>query len=72
MKALHGLNVAGQCVNTAYVAFSSPYMTSGIRRFGDYTLDLKRPAKDWLRDRELTKAAMGARRAERQTEARPT
>jgi len=63
MRVLHDLEASGQTFSGEDVAFLSPYMTSGIKRFGDYKLDLKKPAEDWLQDRELRKAAKEARSA---------
>lgn len=43
MKVLQDLYQKGEPVQVGDLAYLSPYMTSGIKRFGNYHLDLKRP-----------------------------
>src|SRR3546814_14611646 len=43
MRALQKLADDGVAVSGHDVAFFSPYLTGGVKRFGDYRLDLKRP-----------------------------
>src|SRR3546814_4192598 len=51
----------GVAVSGHDVAFFSPYLTGGVKRFGDYRLDLKRPPEPWIRDRLFKDAAKAAR-----------
>src|SRR3546814_6073607 len=61
MRALQKLADDGVAVSGHDVAFFSPYLTGGVKRFGDYRLDLKRPPEPWIRDRLFKDAAKAAR-----------
>lgn len=61
MRALQKLADEGVAVSGHDVAFFSPYLTGGVKRFGDYRLDLKRPPEPWIRDRLFKDAAKAAR-----------
>ncbi|WP_233171851.1 Tn3 family transposase [Dyella sp. ASV21] len=61
MRAMQKLNDDGLEISGVDVSCLSPYVTSGIKRFGDYRLDLKRPPEPWIRDRTLRAAVKAAR-----------
>src|SRR3546814_2653451 len=61
MRARQKLADDGVAVSGHDVAFFSPYLTGGVKRFGDYRLDLKRPPEPWIRDRLFKDAAKAAR-----------
>src|SRR3546814_19266900 len=61
MRALQKLADDGVSVSVHDVAFFSPYLTGGVKRFGDYRLDRKRPPEPWIRDRLFKDAAKAAR-----------
>lgn len=48
MKVIQDLYAHGEPVDVGDVAYLSPYMTSAIKRFGNYHLDLKRPPEAWV------------------------
>ncbi|MDK2657543.1 hypothetical protein [Cupriavidus consociatus] len=50
-------------MSAADVAFMSPYGTTGVKRFGNYHLDLKRPPEAWLKE-SLFRQAMKRARAD--------
>lgn len=43
------------------VGYLSPYPTSGVKRFGDYHLDLKRKPEPWISEAAFREAAKAAR-----------
>ncbi|KAF7964232.1 hypothetical protein AWV80_40530 [Cupriavidus sp. UYMU48A] len=57
MWIMQELHVAGKPVSAADVAFMSPYGTTGVKRFGNYHLDLKRPPEPWLKESLFCQAA---------------
>jgi TnpA family transposase len=61
MRTLQKLHEEGHEVSGHDVGFLSPYLTSSIKRFGDYRLDLKREPEPWIRDRLFRAAAKAAR-----------
>lgn len=61
MRALQKLDGQGMAISGLDVGCLSPYITSGVKRFGDYRLDLKRPPEPWIRDRAFKAAAKAAR-----------
>lgn len=63
MKVLQDLYQKGEPVQVADLAYLSPYMTSGIKRFGNYHLDLKRPPEAWVKEALFREAARQARQA---------
>ncbi len=50
MQALRAMVKEGMQVNVADIEFLSPYLTSNIKRFGDYKLQLDRMPEPWIRD----------------------
>lgn len=63
MRVLQEMYADGEPVSAADVEFLSPYMTSGIKRFGNYHLDLKRPPEPWVKESQFREAAKRARAA---------
>ena len=63
MKVLEELVTSGEPVSPADAAFLSPYMTSAIKRFGDYHLDMKRPPEPWVKESQFRDAVREARAA---------
>lgn len=61
MRALQKLDAQGMEISGLDVGCMSPYFTAGLKRFGDYRLDLKRPPEPWIRDRIFKDAAKAAR-----------
>jgi len=72
MRALQKLHNGGTAVSGADVSFLSPYGTAGLKRFGDYHLDLKRPMEPWIRDDVFKAAAKAARAAAERPAPTPT
>jgi len=52
-RILTQLKAEGQHVHAEDLNFLSPYLTSCIKRFGDYTLNLSKPPEPWLDDQSL-------------------
>ena len=50
MQALRAMVKEGIKVDVADIGFLSPYLTSNIKRFGDYKLNLERVPEAWIRD----------------------
>lgn len=63
MKVVQDLYYKGEKVDVADLAYLSPYMTSAIKRFGNYHLDLKRPPEPWVKEAMFRDAAKQSRRA---------
>jgi TnpA family transposase len=63
MKVLQDLYHKGEPVQVSDLSYLSPYMTSGIKRFGNYHLDLKRPPEPWVKEALFRDAAKQARHA---------
>ncbi|KAF1007402.1 MAG: hypothetical protein GAK28_01744 [Luteibacter sp.] len=61
MHALQKLDGQGMAISGRDVSCLSPYLTGGIKRFGDYRLDLKRAPEPWIRERTFKAAAKAAR-----------
>jgi TnpA family transposase len=61
MHAIQKLDSEGMAISALGVGCLSPYGTNGLKRFGDYRLDLKRPPEPWIRDRAFKAAAKAAR-----------
>lgn len=68
MKVLQDLYHKGEPVQVGDLAYLSPYMTSGIKRFGNYHLDLKRPPEPWVKEALFRDAARQVRQAQRATD----
>lgn len=62
MHILQTLQEEGHSISLDDVAHLSPYPTSGLKRFGDYHLDLKRPPERWIREALFREAASAARK----------
>lgn len=60
MHILQNLDDEGYPVSVQDVGYLSPYPTSGVKRFGDYFLDLKRPQEPWIRQARYRNAAKAA------------
>jgi len=63
MRVLQELYAAGEPISVADVEYLSPYMTYGVKRFGNYHLDLKRPPEPWVKESQFRDAAKRARAA---------
>ncbi|WP_143010781.1 Tn3 family transposase, partial [Cupriavidus necator] len=50
MQALRAMVKEGIKIDVADIGFLSPYLTSNIKRFGDYKLNLERVPEAWIRD----------------------
>ena len=61
MRVLQGLQDEGEEGDIADVQYLSPYMTSCIKRFGNYHLDLKRAREPWLKEAIFQEAAQRAK-----------
>ncbi|MFK0380326.1 Tn3 family transposase [Pandoraea sp. NPDC090278] len=61
MRILQELHDAGEPVSDVDVSFMSPYGTGGVKRFGNYHLDLKRPPEPWVKESLFRKALKLAR-----------
>ncbi|MDT4802788.1 Tn3 family transposase ISPa42 [compost metagenome] len=61
MRIMQDLHAAGEPVSAADAAFMSPYGTTGVKRFGNYHLDLKRPPEPWLKESLFRQALKRAR-----------
>jgi hypothetical protein len=62
MRVLQQLVAEGYDIDLSDVGYLSPYMTTALKRFGDYFLNLKRAPEEWIRDTLFRKAASQARR----------
>ncbi len=63
MRVLQELYAAGEPISVTDVEYLSPYMTYGVKRFGNYHLDLKRPPEPWVKESQFREAAKRARAA---------
>lgn len=63
MKVVQDLYYKGEQVDVGDLAYLSPYMTSTIKRFGNYHLDLKRPPEPWVKETMFREAAKQSRQA---------
>jgi hypothetical protein len=54
---------AGEITSAVDVEYLSPYGTHGVKRFGNYHLDLKRPPEPWLKESQFRQAAKLAKAA---------
>ena len=63
MRVLQGLQDEGEEGDVSDVQYLSPYMTSCIKRFGNYHLDLKRAREPWLKEAIFQEAAQRAKLA---------
>lgn len=70
MHAMQQLSDEGTSVSGQDVAHLAPYGTSGVKRFGDYHLDLKRAPEAWIRETVFRSAAKAVRALESDQEQR--
>lgn len=63
MRIMQDVYAAGEAVSAADVEFMSPYGTFGVKRFGNYHLDMKRPPESWLKESQFKQAAKLAKAA---------
>ncbi|WP_034301970.1 Tn3 family transposase [Herbaspirillum sp. RV1423] len=63
MKIMQDMYAAGEPISVADAEFMSPYGTHGVKRFGNYHLDLKRPPEPWLKESQFREAAKRAKAA---------
>lgn len=63
MRVLQGLQDEGDEGDFGDVQYLSPYMTTCIKRFGNYHLDLKRAREPWLKEAVFQEAAQRAKLA---------
>lgn len=63
MKVVQDLYYKGDQVDVGDLAYLSPYMTSAIKRFGNYHLDLKKPPEPWVKEAMFRDAAKQSRQA---------
>jgi hypothetical protein len=61
MRILQELYAAGEPISVADVEYLSPYMTYGVKRFGNYHLDLMRPPEPWVKESQFREAAEHSR-----------
>ncbi|SPC06684.1 Tn3 family transposase [Cupriavidus oxalaticus] len=62
MQALRAMVKEGIQVDVADIGFLSPYLTSNIKRFGDYKLNLERVPEAWIRDSLFASPAHSVRK----------
>lgn len=63
MRIIQDMFAAGEIESAADVEYLSPYGTYGVKRFGNYHLDLKRPPEPWLKELQFRQAAKQAKAA---------
>lgn len=63
MKILQELYASREPVSAADAEYLSPYGTHGVKRFGNYHLDLKRPPEAWVKESQFREAAKRAKAA---------
>lgn len=61
MRIMQDLHAEGEPVSATDAAFMSPYGTTGVKRFGNYHLDLKRPPEAWVKESLFRQAIKRAR-----------
>lgn len=57
MRILHKLAREGWQFTDEDVSFLSPYLTSNVKRFGEFNLKLNRPPEPWIKDSVFQQAA---------------
>lgn len=63
MRIIQEMFAAGEITSAVDVEYLSPYGTHGVKRFGNYHLDLKRPPEPWLKESQFRQAAKLAKAA---------
>jgi TnpA family transposase len=61
MRIMQELHAEGDLVSASDAAYMSPYGTTGVKRFGNYHLDLKRQPEPWLKEALFRQAVKRAR-----------
>lgn len=61
MRVMSTLARSGWNVTEEDVSFLSPYLTSNVKRFGEYNLKLNRPPENWINDAAFQRAAKSVR-----------
>ncbi len=67
MRIMQEMYADGEPISAADAEFMSPYGTFGVKRFGNYHLDLKRPPEPWLKESQFREAAKRAKAAAAET-----
>lgn len=62
MQALRAMEKDGIKVDVDDISFLSPYLTSNIKRFGDYKLNLERTPEAWIHDSIFAAPAFSVRK----------
>jgi TnpA family transposase len=62
MRIMQDLHAEGEPFSAADAAFMSPYGTTGVKRFGNYHLDLKKAPEPWLKESLFRQAIKRARK----------
>ena len=57
MRILQKLAREGWQFSDEDVSFLSPYLTSNVKRFGEFNLKLNRPPEPWIKDSVFQQAA---------------
>lgn len=61
MRIIQELYAEGEKIAVEDATYMSPYGTTGVKRFGNYFLDMKRPPEAWLKEALFKQAAKRAR-----------
>ena len=61
MRIIQELYAEGEQIAVEDATYMSPYGTTGVKRFGNYFLDMKRPPEAWLKEALFKQAAKRAR-----------
>lgn len=64
MRILQNMHAAGEPVSVEDFDFLSPYGRNGVKRFGNFHLDLKRPPEAWLKEALFRQAVKQVRNAD--------
>ncbi|WP_374513805.1 Tn3 family transposase [Niveibacterium sp.] len=62
-RSLRSLRQEGWQISDADVSFLSPYQVAHVKRFGDYSLKLRRAHEPWIRDETFQQAAAAVLKA---------
>lgn len=61
MRIIQELYAEGEQIAVEDATYMSPYGTTGVKRFGNYFLDMKRPPEAWLKEALFKQAAKRAK-----------
>lgn len=64
MRILQNMHAAGEPVSVEDFDYLSPYGRNGVKRFGNFHLDLKRPPEAWLKETLFRQAVKQVRKAD--------